>query len=98
MQNPFFIDSISCLEPKPRLTSAEHESIKKLVSKWSDKLKDVEMFLFESPYNNYYPKPNKGEFALRSHKRRLFFLLERGNIPKNIDLNKAIREEILLKS
>jgi hypothetical protein len=34
--------------------------------------KDTEMFLHESPYNNYQPKPPEGFFALRSHKRRLF--------------------------
>ena len=41
----------------------------------------VEVFLMESPYNNYQPKPPEGFFAMRSHKRRIFMPLLNGRIP-----------------
>lgn len=38
----------------------------------------TEFFLFESPYNNYQPKPPDGFFAMRSEKRRIFIRLTAG--------------------
>jgi hypothetical protein len=43
--------------------------------------KNTEMFLMESPYNNYQPRPPEGCFAMRSHKRRIFMPLLNGRIP-----------------
>ena len=42
---------------------------------------DTEIFLFESPVNNYQPRPPEGCFAMRSHKRRIFMPLLNGRIP-----------------
>lgn len=42
---------------------------------------NVEVFLAESPHNNYKPKPPEGFFAMRSHKRRIFMPLLNGRIP-----------------
>ena len=42
---------------------------------------NVEVFLVESPHNNYKPKPPEGFFAMRSHKRRIFMPLLNGRVP-----------------
>ena len=42
---------------------------------------NVEVFLAESPHNNYKPKPPEGFFAMRSRNRRIFMPLLNGRIP-----------------
>ena len=47
---------------------------------------NVEVFLVESPHNNYKPKPPEGFFAMRSHKRRVFLPLDGGKTPSPITM------------
>lgn len=51
---------------------------------------NVEVFLFESPYNNYLPKPPEGFFAMRSSRRRIFIPLDRGKMPSPITVQSRL--------
>lgn len=51
---------------------------------------DTEIFLFESPYNNYHPKPPEGFFAMRSSKRRVFIPLDHGKMPSPITVQSRL--------
>lgn len=48
------------------------ERLGKIINKFKGLVDKVELFLHESPHNNYFPPAPEGYFALRSSKRRIF--------------------------
>ncbi len=52
-----------------------------------------EIFLVESPHNNYSPSPAKGWFAMRSNKRRVFMQLSDGKIPDANEIQWRLSKE-----
>ena len=52
---------------------------------------DTELWVIESPENNYQPKPPVGYFGMRSHKRRAFFKRSAtGQIPSSDYISSAM--------
>lgn len=74
-------DYMSVIEPRShdRTTSHIYKKMLEQISKTN-----VEMFLFESPYNRYTPAPPDGYVALRSNKRRLFVKADLRSNPENV--------------
>lgn len=64
--------------------------MKALVLKLQQLMENTELFMFESPYNNYLPKPPEGCFAMRSSKRRVFIPLDHGKMPSPITVQSRL--------
>jgi hypothetical protein len=64
-----------------------------IVNKFKELVTQCELFLFESPCNNYQPAPPTGWFAMRSHKRRIFMQLVNGAIPNGDEVQRRINAE-----
>lgn len=71
---------------------SDKDTTSKIYNKLQDYIKkgNIELFLFESPANNYKPAPTEGYFAMRSNKRRIFMNLDNGHIPHPDEIQRRI--------
>ena len=73
-----------------RIRTPTLNSSQLLVKRLRKLTEDTEVFLVESPHNNYQPEPPEGFFAIRSHKRRVFLPMDGGKMPSPITVQSRL--------